>query len=49
MCIRGKAEACIGCGTCRDVCPQKCISEGMPYIILQDISHKYLIQPLDNK
>ena len=29
-------EACIGCGTCRDVCPQQCISEGKPYKIQQE-------------
>lgn len=29
-------EACIGCGTCRDVCPQKCISEGKPYKIQRE-------------
>ncbi len=26
-------DKCIGCGTCRNVCPQKCIAEGTPYII----------------
>ena len=26
----------IGCGTCRDVCPQQCISEGKPYKIQQE-------------
>ncbi|WP_343209503.1 4Fe-4S binding protein [Anaerolentibacter hominis] len=27
--------ACTGCGTCLNVCPQKCIREGEPYRILQ--------------
>lgn len=26
-------EDCIGCGTCAQVCPQKCISEGSPFQI----------------
>lgn len=26
-------DSCIGCGTCRDVCPQGCIIEGSPYKI----------------
>lgn len=26
-------ENCTGCGSCIPVCPQKCISEGMPYVI----------------
>lgn len=26
-------DACIGCGTCIDVCPQQCIMEGSPYRI----------------
>lgn len=29
-------DACIGCGTCKANCPQKCISEGMPYVINQN-------------
>jgi NAD-dependent dihydropyrimidine dehydrogenase PreA subunit len=29
-------EACTGCGTCLDVCPQSCITtEDIPYIIRQ--------------
>ena len=30
-------DACIGCGTCIDACPEKCITEGDPYVI--DQSH----------
>lgn len=26
-------ESCVGCGSCVNVCPQKCIAEGMPYVI----------------
>ena len=26
-------ESCIGCGICREVCPQRCIEEGSPFII----------------
>lgn len=26
-------DSCIGCGGCLSVCPQKCISEGTPYVI----------------
>lgn len=26
-------DACIGCGTCKRNCPQRCIEEGMPYVI----------------
>lgn len=26
-------EQCIGCGSCADICPQQCISEGEPYSI----------------
>jgi uncharacterized pyridoxamine 5'-phosphate oxidase family protein/NAD-dependent dihydropyrimidine dehydrogenase PreA subunit len=26
-------DACIGCGTCQMVCPQRCIDEGKPYCI----------------
>ncbi|MPM38094.1 NAD(P)H-quinone oxidoreductase subunit I, chloroplastic [bioreactor metagenome] len=26
-------DACIGCGTCKDACPQQCIMEGSPYRI----------------
>lgn len=29
-------EDCIGCGTCRSVCPQQCIDEGMPFSIRQN-------------
>lgn len=27
---------CIGCGVCEDVCPQKCIDNGKPYVINQN-------------
>lgn len=31
------SDACIGCGSCVEVCPQKCInSSGIPYVIGQD-------------
>ncbi|WP_456109848.1 4Fe-4S binding protein [Roseburia hominis] len=26
-------EACMGCGACTAVCPQRCIEEGVPYRI----------------
>lgn len=26
-------DACIGCGSCKSVCPQQCILEGSPYMI----------------
>ena len=30
-------DACIGCGSCVEVCPQKCIiTENIPYVIMQD-------------
>ena len=29
-------EDCIGCGTCREICPQQCIREGTPYAIRQE-------------
>lgn len=29
-------DACIGCGTCKQHCPQRCIDEGMPYKIRQN-------------
>ena len=29
-------DACIGCGTCKANCPQRCINEGMPYVINQN-------------
>ncbi len=30
-------DACIGCGSCVEVCPQKCINSfGIPYVIRQD-------------
>ena len=28
-------DACIGCGTCKRNCPQRCINEGQPYMINQ--------------
>lgn len=28
-------DACIGCGKCRRICPQQCISEGTPFEISQ--------------
>lgn len=28
--------ACIGCGACQKVCPQKCISEGTPFQIVHE-------------
>jgi NAD-dependent dihydropyrimidine dehydrogenase PreA subunit len=31
------SNACIGCGSCVEVCPQKCIiTEDIPYVIEQD-------------
>lgn len=27
---------CIGCGKCQNICPQRCITEGMPYKIQQE-------------
>ena len=30
-------DACIGCGTCAEACPEKCIAQGDPYVI--DQSH----------
>ena len=30
-------DACIGCGTCAEVCPEQCIAEGEPFVI--DQSH----------
>ncbi len=31
------SNACIGCGSCVEVCPQKCIAtETIPYVIMQD-------------
>ena len=29
-------DACIGCGKCRRICPQQCISEGTPFEISQE-------------
>ncbi len=29
-------EACVGCGTCKRNCPQRCIEEGLPYVINQN-------------
>lgn len=29
-------DACIGCGTCKRNCPQRCINEGQPYMINQN-------------
>lgn len=29
-------EDCIGCGTCKEHCPQQCVEEGMPYVICQE-------------
>ena len=29
-------ESCIGCGTCRKHCPQKCIEKGTPFVIRQE-------------
>lgn len=30
------SDACIGCGKCRQSCPQQCISAGSPYVISQE-------------
>lgn len=29
-------ERCIGCGTCKKKCPQRCIEEGSPFTIMQN-------------
>lgn len=29
-------DACIGCGTCVDACPQKCVEAGVPFTIIQE-------------
>jgi len=29
-------DACIGCGTCQAGCPQRCIEDGVPFLIHQD-------------
>ena len=29
-------ESCIGCGTCRKMCPQRCIEDGSPFKIRQN-------------
>lgn len=29
-------DACIGCGACQSMCPQRCIEEGIPYKIEQE-------------
>lgn len=30
------SETCIGCGVCTGACPQKCIVQGSPYVIMQE-------------
>ena len=42
--VRGKlkekgyfiTESCIGCGICREICPQRCIEDGFPFTIRQN-------------
>lgn len=29
-------RSCIACGACQNVCPQKCIADGTPYLIAQE-------------
>lgn len=29
-------DFCIGCGACKKNCPQRCINEGTPYVIMQN-------------
>ena len=29
-------DSCVGCGTCKSICPQKCIEEGAPFLIRQN-------------
>jgi uncharacterized pyridoxamine 5'-phosphate oxidase family protein/NAD-dependent dihydropyrimidine dehydrogenase PreA subunit len=30
------SDGCIQCGMCKSVCPQRCIEEGVPYLIVQE-------------
>ena len=30
-------EACIGCGTCASLCPQQCVEDGTPYVMMRRI------------
>lgn len=30
------SEQCVGCGSCKVICPKHCISKGKPYTIHQD-------------
>ncbi|MDR3305809.1 MAG: 4Fe-4S binding protein [Clostridiales Family XIII bacterium] len=30
------SEICTGCGVCADVCPQRCLERGQPYLIKQE-------------
>ena len=29
-------DSCVGCGTCKSICPQRCIEEGAPFSIRQN-------------